>query len=120
MTDRISVTDINRILNNTLDQSLGPEPKTKNYRSNIQCHHGKMDKTNKSCICDYGWESAGSWSYPLVTTVPVHMCTVKARRKSFYEIPQTTEAFMSKTTVSFTYILLTSRAGSKNFDTRGK
>lgn len=77
LTDKISITDIDSILKETEDKNTFKNKKTKFlYQSNIRCHHGKMDQINRSCICDDGWTSTLNWNFPIVSTVPVFMCTV--------------------------------------------
>ncbi|VVC32405.1 Hypothetical protein CINCED_3A006051 [Cinara cedri] len=72
----ISIKDIDSVLYET--QDLRPINKTKkSYQSNIRCHHGKMDEINKLCICHDGWKSAQNLSFPIVSTVPIHMCTIQ-------------------------------------------
>lgn len=81
LTDKISITDIDCILNETEDKKIIKNKKTKFlYQSNIRCHHGKMDEINRSCICDDGWTSTLNWNFPIVSTVPVYMCTVQIQR----------------------------------------
>lgn len=78
LTDQISVSDIDCILNETEDKkNVKIKKPTTLYESNIACHRGKMDETNKSCICDDGWTSSQNWNFPIVSTVPVYMCTVQ-------------------------------------------
>jgi len=100
----ISIDDIDCILHGTQDDVLRIKTKPEHsYRSNIRCHHGKMDEMNRSCICNDGWKSSVNFSIPVVSTVPVHMCTIKIPRKSFYMCPSTLETLGPKNIVSFTH-----------------
>lgn len=103
MKNNVSISDIDFILHGIQDDGLNVKTeKVHSYRSNIRCHHGKMDKINRSCICDDGWESASNFSIPIVSTVPVHMCTIQIPSKNLYLYPSTFAALGLKNTVSFT------------------
>ncbi|XP_050059475.1 uncharacterized protein LOC126550930 isoform X1 [Aphis gossypii] len=77
LTDQISKSDIDCILNETEDKKIKKIKTNNRYQSNIRCHHGKMDEIKRSCICDDGWTSIQNWNFPIISTVPIHMCTVR-------------------------------------------
>jgi len=79
LTDKISKSDIDCILNETEDKKIKKiKMNTLQYQSNILCHHGKLDDIKRSCICDDGWTSTQNyWNFPIISTVPIYMCTVK-------------------------------------------
>lgn len=70
----ISLPEIDSILNATPVKML--TSKTNAYHSNIRCHHGKLDKTNRTCICTDQWSSSQYVNFPNITTMPVYMCTI--------------------------------------------
>ncbi|KAL5242913.1 hypothetical protein ACI65C_010323 [Semiaphis heraclei] len=81
LTDKISITDIDCILNVIEDKNKFKNKKTKFlYQSNIRCYRGKMDEINRSCICDDGWTSSLNMNFTIVTTVPVYACTVQVQK----------------------------------------
>lgn len=103
-TNNISIDDIDSILHGTRDDVfLNIKTKTEHpYRSYVRCHHGKTDETNRTCICNDGWDSFMNFSVPIVSTVPVHMCTVKIPNKSYYGFPSSLTMLDPKDIVSFT------------------
>ncbi|XP_050440016.1 uncharacterized protein LOC126845404 [Adelges cooleyi] len=55
------------------------------WSSNVYCHHGKIDAKTGTCVCENGWTSfrdEHAESAIGISTMPVHMCTVKIRYKS--------------------------------------
>ncbi|XP_029342061.1 uncharacterized protein LOC100571614 [Acyrthosiphon pisum] len=102
LTDKISITDIDSILNETEDKKKIKNKKMKFlYQSNIRCHHGKMDEINRSCICDDGWASTLNWNFPIVSTVPVYMCTVQIQSTNIRKLLFKINNLDSKNFVSF-------------------
>lgn len=102
LTDKISITDIDCILNETEDKKKFKNKKTNFlYQSNIRCHHGKMDEINRSCICDDGWTSTLNWNFPIVSTMPVYMCTVQIQRTNIQKLLFKMHYFEFKNFVSF-------------------
>lgn len=82
----ISVSEIDGILNATPEKSLAP--KTTAYHSNIRCHHGKLDKTNRSCICADQWSSSKHLNFPKITTMPIYMCSINRNIMTNNKTPQ--------------------------------
>ncbi|XP_060868628.1 uncharacterized protein LOC132943615 [Metopolophium dirhodum] len=102
LTDKISITDIDCILNDTEDKKKFKTKKTNFlYQSNIRCHHGKMDEINRSCICDDGWASTLNWNFPIVSTMPVYMCTVQIQSTNIQKLLFKINNLKFKNVVSF-------------------
>lgn len=102
LTDKISIADIDCILNETEDKKKFKNKKTKFlYQSNIRCHQGKMDEINRSCICDDGWTSTLNWNFPIISTMPVYMCTVQTQSTNFRKLLFMINNLESKNFVSF-------------------
>jgi len=107
LTDKISITDIDCILNGIEDKKKFKNKKTKFlYQSNIRCHRGKMDEINRSCICDDGWTSTLNWNFTIVTTVPVYMCNVQVQSKKICKLLFMINNLESKNCVSFLQSLI--------------
>lgn len=101
--ENITITNIDSILYKTVEKSFGTSKRTKkSYNSNIRCHHGKMNEMNTSCVCDVGWVSAVNDNFPIVTTIPVHKCTVKMYSKSLCSNLPAVDKIDNKNLVSFT------------------
>ncbi|XP_060845893.1 uncharacterized protein LOC132925515, partial [Rhopalosiphum padi] len=101
LTDTISITDIDCILNETEDKKCKNKKTNTLYQSNIRCHHGKMDEINKSCNCDDGWTSTQNWNFPIISTVPIHMCTVQIHTGNIGKILILIKNLEPKNIVSF-------------------
>lgn len=100
--DIVSINEINSILHGTQDNRLGSNNKTKkSYRLNIRCHHGNLDGNKESCVCHDGWNSAQNLSFPIVSTVPIHMCTIKTHSKIMSKYLPMMGTLDSKISVSF-------------------
>lgn len=107
LTDKISITDIDCILNVIEDKNKFKNKKTKFlYQSNIRCYRGKMDEINRSCICDDGWTSSLNMNFTIVTTVPVYACTVQVQSKKICKLLFMINNLESKNFVSFLQYLI--------------
>lgn len=103
ITDKVPITDIDYILNEALVERLVKKNKTeKLFHLNARCHHGKINKITKLCICDSEWDSTLNESFPIVSTVPIHMCTIRKRSEYDVTLLRKLKTFDFKKCVSFT------------------
>lgn len=96
-----SINDIDLILHGTQVENYYENKTKKLYRLNIRCHHGKIDEAKKSCVCHDGWKSAQNLSFPIVSTVPIHMCTIQIHNKIFSKYLPMMDTLDPKNIVSF-------------------